>query len=77
MNNSADRFKGCDIMDITGIVVISIALSLVITFSFGLGALIQDITKSDFNYGIFIMIIFGVFVNIRTAIKKPKLDILM
>lgn len=59
-------------MDITGIVGISIAVSLLITFSFGLGALIQDITKSDFNYGIFIMIIFGVFVNIRTAIKKAK-----
>ena len=77
LNNNTDRFKGCDIMNITGIVAMSIAISLLITLSFGLGALIQDITKSDFNYGIFIMIIFGVFVNIRTAIKKPKLDILM
>ena len=59
-------------MDITKIVAMSIAISLLITLSFGLGALIQDITKSDFNYGIFIMIIFGLFVNIRTAIKKAK-----
>lgn len=59
-------------MDITKIAVASIAISLVIAFSFGLGGLIQDITKSDSNYGIFIMIIFGAFVNIRIAIKKAK-----
>ena len=59
-------------MDITKTAVASIAISLVIAFSFGLGGLIQDITKSDSNYGIFIMIIFGAFVNIRIAIKKAK-----
>ena len=59
-------------MDITGIVAMSIAISLLITLSFGLGELIKNITKSDFNYGIFIIIIFGLFVNIRTAIKKAK-----
>lgn len=59
-------------MDITKIVAMSIAISLLITLSFGLGELIKNITKSDFNYGIFIIIIFGLFVNIRTAIKKAK-----
>ena len=59
-------------MDITGIVVMSIAISLLITLSFGLGELIREITKIDFNCGIFIIIIFGLFVNIRTAIKKVK-----
>ena len=64
-------------MDITGIVAMSIAISLLITLSFGLGELIREITKIDFNCGIFIIIIFGLFVNIRTAIKKVKAGCLM
>ena len=54
LNNNTDRFKGCDIMDITGIVAMSIAISLLITLSFGLGELIREITKIDFNCGLFL-----------------------